>query len=182
MKLDANSLPLIVKKSRWLCVLPLIGSVVVAGIGGYALAEGKPSWIGWTVIVLFSGSAFYYLGRLLDGKLSMTITEVGICVDHWDSGTVSWDDFSGVSLITVNGVHWLCLTLREPEEYRRNAGAFRRAIHTASRQTGYGDFPVNLSAMGLEPAEVVALVGHQIDVAKTKPKQPGSSFRYPVVK
>jgi hypothetical protein len=182
VKFDPLSLPVIVTKPLWRHMLPLTGSAALVGIGGYALSEEKPWWIGWPVIVIFGGIVLFHLGRLMNSRPRLTISKDGICSEVWDSDMLPWDDFSGAFLNTADGIDNLCLTLREPEEYRRNANRFRRMIHTAARETGYGDLTVKLSGMGLDAAEVVALVRQQIDRAKTNPKQPDSSFRYPSVK
>lgn len=89
-----------------------------------------------------------------------------------------WSDFETVTLKAIGRSEYLCLFLGDTKNYRHKISLFRRAIHTSTQETGCGDLLVNLSDMGLNPVETVALVQRQVELAKTNPK-PASAVKYP---
>jgi|APLak6261667961_1056064.scaffolds.fasta_scaffold00520_4 hypothetical protein len=155
-------LPLVARKSRWRYVVPLVCSSVAIGITLCVLVDRDLSWPIWTLFVIYCGSTVYYLQRIFDSTPSLLISEDGICDAHWNIGVISWTELSDAFLKTDSGVVYICLTLRDPVKFRSKIGQIGRIVNSAARQTGFGDFTVNPSSMGLDASEVYKIVNEQL--------------------
>jgi hypothetical protein len=170
-------LPLIVRKPRWRSVGLLIGSLAVVGI---ILYMRQPSLFTWVVIVAFGGIAWTCLGQLMDRKPRLAISENGICVTHWDVGTIPWHELSDAFIKTNGDAEYICVTLRNPESFRERISKLARVVNTSTLKTGYSDFTLKPADMGLDANMILELVRDKISMAKTKPMSTGSSSRYPL--
>lgn len=174
------ALPLIVRKSRWRSAGVLLGSAITVGISTRAMVVREPTLVTWVVIVMFGGIAWVCLGQLLDSKPRLTISETGICVAHWNVGLILWNDLSEAFLKADRGAEYICLTLRDPGSFLPRMNRIARAFNASTRQTGFSDFTLKPADMGLDTNLVFELVREQINLAKTRPKPPESSSRYPL--
>ena len=174
----SSLLPVIVRKSRWHDILPLLGSLIVTFIGGYFLTNQKDSWTIEIVTMLFVSSSLYFATQVFNRKPRLIISEDGINVDYWNSAMMPWSDFNKASLKAIGESEYLCLFLADPERFRGRVNLFRRGIHTLTRETGCGDIMINLSNLGLNAGETIALVQRQVELVKIKPKST-SAVKYP---
>ena len=147
---------------------PLVGSLVALGIIVYFLVDREPTWFIWTLIALFGGSTFAFLDLLMHPKPWLVLSQQGFCYTYLGIGTISWNDLSGAFIKTDRGVDYICLALRHPAEFRSQLSKFHRVFSSASRQTGFGDFTVDTSGIGLDANAVIELVREQIDQAKAQ--------------
>ena len=158
--------PLNIRKSRWRFALPLVGSLMVLGICLYFLADREPSGLIWTLIVIFGVSSLACFFRMMDAQPGLVISEIGVCDTNWSVGTIPWKELHGAFIKSDGGVDYICLTLRHPEQYRREMGKVGRVISSATRQTGFGDFTMRPSAMGLDTSGVFEIVKEQLRLSK----------------
>lgn len=142
------------------------------------MASRELTWFTWALVVILGGSASVCLERLWNPKLSLTISEQGIYVACWNVGTISWNDLSGVFVKTDSNVDYICITLRDHENFRGRMNKLTRTSNSATRQTGFSDFTIKPTDMGLDTNVVFELVRQQIDLAQTRPKSTETSFKY----
>lgn len=172
--------PLIVRKSRWRNVVPLVGSWTVFGISVYYISNHEQTWLPFVVAVFFGSIASAYSIQTLESKPCLIISVKGISIEHLKIGTIFWNDLSGAFIVSIGGVDQICFTLRNAEEFRVRIGRLGRVLNSATRQAGYGDFTLNTSDMGLDAKIVLELVREQIDHAKGKPKGTALSYDMPL--
>jgi hypothetical protein len=171
-------LPLIVRKSRWPYFIWLILSLAVAGTGIFLIAERVPDWLLLTLLGVFCVVPLYFLGRLIDTRPELVISETGICDAHWNIKPIEWEDIDDAFVRGDSDVDYVCIVLRQPEEYRRKLGGIAKMIQFAAHETGFGDFTVKPVAMGLDARTVLQLTRQQIAKAKSTPRSARSSIKY----
>jgi hypothetical protein len=173
----ASDLPIVVKQPFARIVLSLFGSAIVTCVAAYASFEGAPAWIAWLVAIVFGVCALYFAEKLLNPKARLVISADGIHIDFWKS-EMAWNDFVAAEARAVGKDVYLCLELRDPEGYRRGISPALRAIHTATRETGFGDLSIRISDYFSDTTPVIGIVRRLINSAKANPKS-ASSVRYP---
>jgi hypothetical protein len=155
-------LPLIVRRSRWGSAVSLLLSLMILGGSIWIHVERDVGWLAWTLIVISGVCCLYFSGRTLDSEPRLTISELGICAEHWSLGTIPWREFSETFVKSDGGIDHVCLTLRNPERYRGQMNRMVRTANTATRQTGFGDLTIKPSDLGLATRVVSELVRKQI--------------------
>ncbi len=172
--------PLIVRKSRWRNVVPLVGSWTVLGISLYYISNHEQTWLPFVVAMFFGSLALACSIQMLESKPCLIISIKGINIEYLRIGALSWNDLSGAFIMRDGRVDRICFTLRNPEEFRVRIGRLRRLFNSANQQPGYGDFTLNASEMRLDAKVVLELVRDQIDHAKDKPKGTPLSYDIPL--
>lgn len=176
--MEEVELPLIVRKPRWPYFISLICSLAVVGAGSFLLTERIPDWLLRTLFGVSCVAPLYFLGRLLDTKPELVISDTGICDSHWNIKAISWEDIDDAFVQSSENIDYVCIVLRHPEEYRRSLGGIAKVIQFANTETGFGDFTVNPIRRGLDAKVVLKLVRQQIAVAKSAPRPVRSSIKY----
>jgi hypothetical protein len=138
-------------------------------------------WLWQALIWVFGAIGFVCLVVLANEKPYLVVDEAGICAAHWISETITWQDFEDVFVQTSSDGDYLCLTLRCPEEYLAAKKRLARLVHTANRQTGFGDLTIKPSAVSLDANELLQIVRRQIAKSRSEPKPPRSSVKYGAV-
>jgi hypothetical protein len=130
---------LIIKNSRWKHVLLLIASIgfVVAGI--------------WMVIPVF-------VWQIADSRPRLVIDEHGVLDRTLGVGRIPWGDIQATYVRSINGNDFICLELRNREQYWQKLSKVKRAMAAANRSLGFTDFNLNLSGVDVNTDELFELV------------------------
>ena len=159
--------PLIVQKSRRRLLLPLVGFLAVVGGSVFVLMTRGPSGIVWSSIVIFGGGALFMFVQFFDNQPRLVVSDDGICDPNWRIGTIPWSDLCDANIRrSQSGKDFLCLSLLNPEVYRSRLGGSGRIMNSATRATGFGDFALDVSALGLDAQVLFKLVADKL--AQTK--------------
>ena len=169
--------PLIVRKSRWRSVVLFGCSLLVFGpCLAIALARGS-TLFGWAIVIISGLSAAFYAGLLIDARPHLLVTAGGIDYPLWNVGTIPWPEIRTAFLHHDGRSNYVCLTLRNPDEFFSRTGRLARAFSQARRETGFGDFSLKPADLGLDPSALLDLVQQHLELAHGKatgnPTQPG---------
>ena len=147
---------LIIQNSRWKHVLLLIGCIgfVIAGI--WMVVAGKP--FGWLAILFFGSGIPISIWQILDSRPRLIIDELGVLDRTLGVGLIAWDDIEAAYVRSINGNDFICLELKNAEEYAQKLSKVKRAMAAANRNLGFTDFNLNLSGVDARTEEVFELL------------------------
>jgi hypothetical protein len=154
---------LIIKNSRWKHVLLLIAGVgfVVAGV--WMVIRGKP--FGWAAIVFFGSAIPVFVWQIADSRPRLVIDERGVLDRTLGVGLIAWGDIRAAYVRSINGNDFICLELRNREQYWQKLSKVKRAMAAANRSLGFTDFNLNLSGVDVNTDELFELVLKYCQVA-----------------
>jgi hypothetical protein len=154
---------LIIKNSRWKYVLMLVASIgfVVAGI--WMVIRGKP--FGWVGVVFFGSGIPIFVWQLADSRPRLVVDERGVLDRTLGVGLIVWGDIEAAYVRSINGNDFICLELRNREQYWRKLSKVKRAMAAANRSLGFTDFNLNLSGVDVNTDELFELVMKHCQVA-----------------
>lgn len=86
---------------------------------------------------------------------------------------IAWGDIESAYVRSINGNDFICLELRNQEQYWRKLSKVKRAMAAANRSLGFTDFNLNLSGVDVRTDEVFELVMKYCHVAAgARPNSP----------
>ena len=175
-RMESVELPLVIRKFSWPVVVSLIGAIAAAvllfavpGIYSNPLQFGLA--YGFCVI---AGSCIMFL---MSGKPELVVSDEGIHASHWGVELILWSELEDVCVRGSTDGDYLCLSLRQPEEYRAK-GYLAKIANTACREAGFGDLMIKPADVGLEASEFLHFIRRQIARSRSEPKKSPSSVRY----
>ena len=147
---------LIIQNSRWKHVLLLIGCIgfVIAGI--WMVIHGKP--FGWLAILFFGSGIPIFIWQISDSRPRLIIDERGVLDRTLGVGLIAWTDIEAAYVRSIGSNDFICLELKNAEEYAQKLSKVKRAMASANRHLGFTDFNLNLSGVDASTDEVFELL------------------------
>ena len=139
----------------------LIAALGFVFVGGWLVFHGKP--FGWVPIVFFGTGAIVFAWQIVDSRPRLTIDENGVTDRTLGIGRIAWDDIESAYLATIQGNGFICLELRNPEQYLAKMSKTRRSMSPLNRELGFTDFNINLSNIDAGNSEVFELVMKHVE-------------------
>lgn len=159
---DLRTMPVIeqivFKRSHWKIVLLLIVSLTFVAAGAFLVARSPDKWVGWMSITFFGGCAAVFVWQLLDSRPRLIIDDRGIFDRTLGVGVIPWSEIVDAFPRTIASCRFVCLVLRQPEEYLSRLPRRRRPFASLNRELGFTDFSINLIDIGVDPAELCELI------------------------
>lgn len=136
-----------------------IGLVFVA-VGLYLLLKGEAeaAWIAWLCIVFFGACAAVFLRQLFDNRPRIVINERGITDRMLGVGLIAWSDIEDAYTASINNNVFICLELRNTDDYLQRLAPLKRKITKANTALGFTPLSLNLSGVQADPDEVLELI------------------------
>ena len=147
---------LVIKNSRWKYVLFLVICIAFVVANAGLLMEGE--WLGWIGLVFFGSGIPLFIWQIMDSRPRLIIDERGVFDRTLGVGCIAWSDVQTAYVKSISGTDFICLELRNAEQYRKKSSAIRRAMTTANRNLGFSDFSLNLSGVNAMTEDVFELV------------------------
>ena len=147
---------LVIGNARWKYVLLLGGCVGFVAVGVVILARGN--WFGLVPIIFFGSGIPIFVWQILDSRPRLVIDEHGVVDRTLGVGRIAWRDIEGAWVASINGNDFICLELRNGDEYRRRLSKVKRAMASANRKLGFTDFNLNLSGVNASTEQVFELL------------------------
>jgi hypothetical protein len=164
---------LIIKNSRWKHVPLLIGSIGFVAAGIWIVVKGNS--FGWVPILFFGSGIPIFVWQIVDARPRLIIDKHGVLDRTLGVGRIAWDDIEAAYVRSINGNDFICLELRNPEQYSQKLSKVKRAMAAANRGLGFTDFNLNLSGVDARTEEVFELVMKYCQLAAES--QPNNSFK-----
>jgi hypothetical protein len=158
-----------IKNSRWKNVLFLLASLgfVAGGIG--MVMDGE--MFGWTAILLFGGGALVFIRQLIDARARLIIDKDGITDRTMGVGTIKWEEIENAYVSSISGNDFICLEVKNPEQYINKLSKVKRALAGANRSLGFTELSVNLSGVDVSTEEVFELVIKYCELSRRKERR-----------
>src|SRR5215210_1288333 len=164
---------LIIKNSRWRYVLLLIGCIGFVAAGIWMVFAGKP--FGWLAILFFGSGIPISIWQLADSRPRLVIDEHGVLDRTLGVGRIAWSDIEAAYVRSISGNDFICLELKNSEQYAQKLSKVKRAMVAANRSLGFTDFNLNLSGVNARTEEVFELLMKYCQVTATN-ASPHNSF------
>jgi len=152
------SLALKSSRLKYLGLLTLSLGFVAAGV---LLARKNPPdavWTGWTNIVFFGTGAVLFAWQIVDARPRVVIDGCGVFDRTLGVGVIPWADIVDARLLFVRSIPFICLELRDPEQWRLRPDLIKRALTRGNEALGGAILNVNLSGIQADPHEVLAAI------------------------
>jgi hypothetical protein len=111
-------------------------------------------------------------------KPDLEISSDGIQASVWGDAHVRWDEIERVFVVSRQGIDFLCLTLRRPEDFRARGGSLVKLVMESNRQAGLGDLMFRPATLRLHTNEILKLIELMTDWHKSELKPRPSAVRY----
>lgn len=166
---------LVIGSSRAKFVCLLIGSLAFVAAGVFILLisslAGTPppllGLVGWSSIVFFGGCAVVFVRQIVDSRPRLVIDDDGIHDRTLGIGRIPWSDVRGAYLRSIHDSAFICLELRDSDQYLQRTNAVKRALASANAALGFTPISLNLSGVAADPNDVLELIIKRI--AGTQP-------------
>lgn len=135
------------------------------------VVSGKP--FGWLAILFFGCGIAVSVWQIADSRPRLIIDEDGVLDRTLGIGRIAWSDIEAAYVRSISGNDFICLELKNPEEYAQKLSKVKRAMAAANRDLGFTDFNLNLSGVDASTDEVFELVMKYCQVTV---EAPGKSF------
>lgn len=163
---------LVIKNSRWKHVLLLVGCIGFVATGIFIVAKGDA--FGWVAILFFGSGIPIAVWQIADSRPRLIIDEQGVLDRTLGVGRIAWGDIESAYVRSISGNDFICLELKNPEEYAQKLSKVKRAMAAANRGLGFTDFNLNLSGVDASTAEVFELLMKYCQMAAGA--QPDNAF------
>jgi hypothetical protein len=148
-----------IKSSRLKLVVLLISAIGFVGGGLFILLKGEPdqAWIGWMSIVFFGAGIPLFTYELIRSAPRLVISDEGIFDRTLRIGWIAWKDVRGASIKSLQGSHFICLDVANPEQYLSKSKT-RNVLMKANHALGFTPISLNLSSATVDPHEVLEII------------------------
>jgi hypothetical protein len=154
---------LVIKNSRWKYVLLFVGCIGFVAAGIWMVITGNS--FGWLAILFFGGGIPICIWQIADTRPRLVIDEHGVLDRTLGVGRIAWSDIETAYVRSISGNDFICLELKNTEEYARKLSKVKRAMVAANRNLGFTNFNLNLSGVDARTAEVFELVMKYCQIA-----------------
>jgi hypothetical protein len=161
--------PIILKSSRlkYLGLLTLSLGFVALGVLLLRKDQAGAVWAGWGNIVFFGAGAVLFTWQILDARPRVVIDACGVFDRTLGVGVIPWADIVDARLLFVHSIPFVCLELRDPDQWRLRLGWIKRALTRGNEALGGAMLNVNLSGVQADPHAVLAAIHAGIRQAQT---------------
>ncbi|UXI70201.1 STM3941 family protein [Tahibacter amnicola] len=155
---------LIARNSRWKNAGYLLLCTVFVAVGAAIIIRGsRPEvWIGWLTVAFFGIGLPLFSWQILDPRPRIVIDERGIFDRKLRVGCIPWSEISGAYRQAVFGQEFICLHLRNVDEWMQRLPATSRRVALANLRMGFQVLNVNLSGTTLDPGVVLERIAQHI--------------------
>ena len=152
--------PITIKSSRLKYALLLLIGIAFVFAGVMMVTRGKPTdaWVGWTSIVFFGAGIPLFAWQFFDSRPRLVLNDEGVLDRTLGVGIIPWSQITGATLRSVHGNHFICLEVRNPEQWLERLSPLKRAMVSANEALGFTALNLNLGAVAADPTEIYELV------------------------
>jgi len=138
---------IVINRSVGKYVVFLICSWAFVAAGVFILWVGGPRWVGWMNIIFFGAGSLVFLWQIFDSRPRLIIDEQGILDRTLGVGVIHWADIEGAYTRSIQGNDFICLQLRNTDQYVRRLSKVKRAMIPANEALGFAPLNINLSGI-----------------------------------
>ena len=124
-------------------------------------------WIGWACVIFFGAGAVLFVKQLLDRAPRLTLTATGVTDRTLKIGEIKWVDIQVAYLQSIRGSQFLCLQLRNTDDYLGRLSATMRRLATTNKVLGFTPISLNLTGLAVKSQDLLATVQALSQAART---------------
>ena len=145
-------------KFKYALLLVIALSFVVGG--ALIIVRGEPGdvWLGWACVVFFGTGIPIFSWQLLDSRPRLVLDDQGVLDRTLGVGVIPWTEITGAELKSIQGNHFVCLQLRNPDRWLGQLSPLQRAMVSANERLGFSALNLNLGAINADPLVVYELI------------------------
>jgi hypothetical protein len=153
-----------IRMSRWFGLLLILvtGGFVGAGILMFAM-NGVPTLFGCAYIGFGAILLIISFWMMLDNRPRVVIDDAGIDDRVMGIGVIRWADVSEAFLLYDHQTTYMCLELRNPEQYLERMSSSQRAMSSWDRLLGYTEFSINITGLDRRADDILNRVRNRIN-------------------
>ena len=140
-------------------VLLLVSLLFVSG-GALLVWKGdtEDHWIGELVMAFFMIGVVVFVRQFLDQAPRLTLTATGVSDRALKLGEIPWRDIEGAYLRSVRGSEFICLQLRNTDDYLARLSPLMRRLLGTNTALGFTPISLNLTGLKADINEILAIV------------------------
>jgi hypothetical protein len=152
--------PITIKSSRLKYAFLLLIAIAFVFIGAMMVTRGKATdaWVGWAIIVFFGAGIPLFAWQFYDSRPRLVLNDEGVLDRTLGVGIIPWSQITGATLRSVHGNYFICLEMRNPEQWLERLSPLKRAMVSANEALGFTPLNLNLGAVAADPREIYELV------------------------
>ncbi len=120
--------------------------------------KSRNVWNGWGCLIFFGACVSSFARQLFDSRPRLVLNDEGVFDRTLGVGVIPWSEITGATLRSVNRNYFVCLELRNPEQWTARLPPLKRALVSANKALGFASLNLNLSGIAADPMEVYKLV------------------------
>jgi len=158
------------QSSRLKYAVLLLIAIFAVSVGAMMVvdAKAKDAWIGWGGIIFFGASIPLFAREMFDTKPRLVLNDEGVFDRTLGVGIIPWSEITGATLRSVNRNYFICLEVRNPEQWTARLPPLKRAMVSANKALGFAALNLNLSAIAADPMEVYTLILERAVASRTR--------------
>lgn len=155
----------------------LLLALVMCGVSYFAatISNGFAAGISWFGLVFFGAAALVIGAQLVSRKPAVMIDHEGISVARLGNSRVTWQQVTGVSLMSLSSNTFLCISLSDEDAFVSRLGPVARLMIHGNRSLGFPALMV--SFRGLTPGVDEAYAYIQTVFHRPRPPMPIRPYR-----
>lgn len=157
---------LIYHNSRSRYVLLTLGSLAFVAMGVYMIVTTGKWGLGLVTIAFFGTGVAVGVRQLLDTRPRLQITDEGILDRTLGVGLIPWADITDAYVRGINHEYFICLHVRNEQEYASRLSPLKRRLAQANEALGFTLLSVNLSGVDLNPEQLLEYILKQSALAQ----------------
>lgn len=161
--------PLAVKSSRLKYAFLLLMAFAFVGMGVFIIVRGKSddAWLGWSCVLFFGAGIPLFAWQLFDSKPRLVLNDHGVFDRTLGIGVIPWEEIIGAELKSIQGNHFVCLQIRNPERWLGQISPLKRAMVSANQKLGFSLLNLNLGEINADPLAVYDLILKRVASAQS---------------
>jgi hypothetical protein len=167
-RFDPNDsfLPIVVKRSVGHFFAYMVGSGCFVCTGTLMILSDKAPILGWATVAFFGLGTIVLLVQVVDPRPRLLIDEEGVFDRTLGVGPILWSDIEGAYVVSVHGLDFICLVVRDPSVYLEKLSPLRRKLASANCALGFMELNLNLAGLKMSTQDLLRLIGERIEEHK----------------
>jgi hypothetical protein len=126
-------------------------------------AFGRPHrlWVDWVCVIFFGSGIPLFAWQIANTRPRFVIDENGISFSANRGGkgfVVPWSEITGAYIKSIKRNDFICLEVRNPDQFLGNLSPVRQAIVAANEKLGFTPLSLNLGGLKADSGEILELV------------------------
>lgn len=155
---------------RWYYIVMLLGSLGFVAVGIFLVTRPgiQNQLAGWPSILFFGFGSLIFIRELADARPRLVIDDRGVFDRTLGIGMIPWQDIVGARVKRMRNHPFICLDLRNENEYLDKLKPVAQALVKTNVSMGFNAINLNLSGVDEDPDIVCALILSKVEALEQR--------------